>query len=197
VARWNRETIIDEILHRAQTQQDLSYSGMMTHNLALLRAAARYFGSWEKAVNGSGLDYNDWRRYKNWTNDRIILRIRELALNGADLSWRHVSLVLDPGLAAAAVKAHHFGSWRAALSAAGLDYGAIRRYKTWSDEEVLHRIRERFSHGQPLNAKTLEREDIALITAARRRFLAWHKSLEAAGFDFTELVLRQPPSEKQ
>ena len=120
--RWTRETILGEILRRYETQQDLSYSGLSRENLPLLRAAARHFGSYPLAVAAAGLNYDELRRYKNWTNERIVERLQELAAQSADLSWRHVSLILDPTLAAAAVKRHHFGSWRAALDAAGLDY---------------------------------------------------------------------------
>ena len=196
VPRWTRETILGEILYRYETQQDLSYSGLTRENLPLLRAAARHFGSYPLAVAAAGLDYDALRRYKNWTNERIVERLQELAQQDADLSWRHVSTKLDPTLAAAAVKRHHFGSWRAALEAAGLDYDLIRRYHDWDENEVVRRIRERHSTGKPLHAKALEREDTALITAARRRFPAWHTSLVAAGLDYTEIVLRNP-SEKR
>lgn len=196
VPRWTRETILGEILRRYETQQDLSYSGLSRDNLPLLRAAARHFGSYPLAVAAAGLDYDELRRYKNWTNERIIARLQELGQQGADLSWRHVSLKLDPTLAAAAVKRHHFGSWRAALEAAGLDYDAIRRYHDWDEKEVVRRIRERHSRGEALHAKALEREDTALITAARRRFPAWHASLTAAGLNYGEIVLRSP-SEKR
>ena len=194
--RWTHETILGEILRRYETRQDLSYSGLSRENLPLLRAAARHFGSYPLAIAASGLDYDKLRRYKNWTNARIIERLQELAAQSADLSWCHVSLKLDPTLAAAAVKHHHFGSWRAALDAAGLDYDTYRRYHDWDEKEVVRRIQERHSSGQALHAKALEREDTALITAARRRFPAWHTSLTAAGLDYTEIVLRHP-SEKQ
>ncbi len=194
--RWTHDTILGEILRRYETQQDLSYSGLSRENLPLLRAAARHFGSYPLAIAAAGLNYDDLRRYRHWTNERITDRLQELVSQGADLSWRHVSTKLDPTLAAAAVKRHHFGSWRAALEAAGLDYDTIRRYHDWDEKEVVRRIRERHARGELLHAKALEREDTALITAARRRFPAWHASLTAAGLDYGQIVLRSP-SEKQ
>ncbi len=194
--RWTHDTILGEILRRYETQQDLSYSGLSRENLPLLRAAARHFGSYPLAIAAAGLNYDELRRYRNWTNERITNRLQELVSQGADLSWRHVSTKLDPTLAAAAVKRHHFGSWRAALEAAGLDYDTIRRYHDWDEKEVVRRIRERHARGELLHAKALEREDTALITAARRRFPAWHTSLTAAGLDYGQIVLRSP-SEKQ
>lgn len=192
MSKWNQEAIAGEILRRHETKQDLSYSGMGREDLSLLRAATRYFGSWQAAVEFAGLDYNAIRRYKSWTNERIVERILALHAEGADLSWRYVSLTLDPSLAAAATKKNHFGSWKAALAAAGLDYDAIRRYRDWSEGEVLRRVRDLYAQGQALNAKSLERENITLITAARRRFPSWDRTLAAAGLDYRGIVQRAP-----
>ena len=192
MGKWSQDSIGAEILHRFESGFDLSYSGMTKDALPLLRAAARYFGSWQNAVESVGLDYDSLRKYKTWTNDKIVERIRELYAQNADLSWRHVSLTLDPSLAAAATKKSHFGSWREALDAAGIDYDAIRRYKDWSEDEVLRRIRDRYAQGELLNAKTMEKNDITLITAARRRFPSWDKTLTAAGLDYKNIVVRAP-----
>jgi len=192
VPKWNQDNIASEILRRHEAGLDLSYSGMTREDLPLLRAATRYFGSWQAAVEYSGLNYDDIRKYKHWTNDRIIERIRELYAQGADLSWRHVSLTLDPSLAAAATKKSHFGSWREALEASGLDYDAIRRYRDWSEEEVLRRVRDLYAQGEPLNAKNMEKNNITLITAARRRFPSWDRTLAAAGLDYKGIVMRAP-----
>jgi hypothetical protein len=165
---------------------------MTKEALPLLRAATRYFGSWQAAIEYAGLNYDDIRKYRSWTKDRIVERIRELHAQNADLSWRHVSLTLDPSLAAAATKKSHFGSWRAALDAAGLDYDEIRRYHDWSEDEVIRRIRDMYAQGEPLNAKSMEKKDITLITAARRRFPSWDKTLTAAGLDYKGIVVRAP-----
>jgi len=165
---------------------------MAREDLPLLRAATRYLGSWQAAVEYAGLNYDDVRRYKSWTNDRIVERIRELHAKGDDLSWRHVSLTLDPSLAAAATKKSHFGSWKDALEAAGLNYDEIRRYRDWSDEEILRKVRDLYAQGQPLNAKSMERDNITLITAARRRFPSWDRALAAAGLDYRSIVMRAP-----
>lgn len=190
--KWNNDAIASEILRRHGAGLDLSYSGMTREDLPLLRAATRYFGSWQAAVEYAGLDYEDIRKYKHWTNERIVERIRELYAQGADLSWRHVSLTLDPSLAAAATKRSHFGSWRTALEEAGLDYDAIRRYRDWSEEEVLRKVRDLYAQGQPLNAKSMEKNNITLITAARRRFPSWDRTLAAAGLDYKGIVMRAP-----
>lgn len=190
--KWSKDSIGMEIRSMYESGENLNYSSVAQSNLSLLRAATRYFGTWEAAVNFAGLDYSQIRRYKSWTRDRIVERIRELNEQGVDLSWRNVCLNVDPQLAAAATKKSHFGSWREALEASGLDYDSIRRYREWDDERVLQMVREMHARGAGLNAKNMELEDITLITAARRRFDSWHQALTAAGLDYRDIVQRAP-----
>ena len=190
--KWSKQSIASEIVRMHNTGDDLNYASIAHDQVALLRAATRYFGSWRAAVEYAGLDYEDIRKYRMWTRDRIVSRIRELHANGEDLSWRHVSTTVDPQLAAAATKRKHFGSWRHAIEEAGFNYGDIRRYREWDEAAVVNRLRELYAEGKDLNAKSVEELDITLITAARRRFDSWHKALEAAGLDYEKIVLRRP-----
>ena len=177
-------------MHKAG--EDLNYATIAQNQVALLRAATRYFGSWKAAVEEAGIGYEEIRKYKTWTRERILDRIRELNKKGEDLSWRHVSTVVDPQLAAAATKRKHFGSWRAAIEAAGLKYGDIRRYQEWNEQAVINKLQQLHAQGKDLNAKSMEELDITLITAARRRFDSWDKALTAAGLDYKKIVLRTP-----
>lgn len=172
--------------------EDLNYATIAQQQVALLRAATRYFGSWRAAVEHAGIGYEDIRKYKMWSKERILDRIRELHAKGEDLSWRHVSTEVDPQLAAAATKRKHFGSWRNAITSAGLKYGDIRRYREWNQQAVIDRLKELHAQGKDLNAKSMEELDITLITAARRRFDSWDKALTAAGLDYKKIVLRTP-----
>lgn len=190
--KWSKDSIAHEIQRLFQTGENLNYASIATEEVALLRAATRYFGSWRSAVEYAGLDYDEIRRYKTWTKDRILERIRELHALGEDLSWRHVSTAVDPQLAAAATKRKHFGSWRSAVTAAGLDYGQIRRYREWDAKTIETKLRELHAQGVDLNARNMEEYDITLITAARRRFDSWDAALTAAGLDYRQIVLRAP-----
>ena len=195
--RWSKESIGLEIRALYDGGANLSYSAMAKSYLPLLRAATRHFGSWEAAISFAGLDYDAIRQYKTWSRQRIIDRIHELHSEGVDLSWRNLSEHIDPQLAAAATKKSHFGSWREAIEAAGLDYDDIRRYKSWTDDRILAGLRERADQGEPLNAKNVQHEDITLITAARRRYDSWHLALKAAGFDYRSIVQRAPFKRKK
>ena len=190
--KWSKDTIAQQIATMFEEGVNLNYAQIAHDQVALLRAATRYFGSWRIAIEYAGLNYDDIRMYKSWTKSRILERIRELHALSEDLSWRHVSTVVDPQLAAAATKRKHFGSWKAAVTAAGLDYGSIRRYREWDEDTITSRVNELHTLGIDLNAKSMEEYDITLITAARRRFDSWDKALTAAGLDYKKIVLRTP-----
>src|SRR4051794_19275807 len=116
--RWSKDEIALEILRLYAANQPLNFGDVQKNNLRLLRAATRYFGSWKSAIEYAGLDYDRIRRYKVWTRDRIVEQIQKYHREGQDLSWRHVSVTLDPALAAAAIRPNRFGKWEAALEAA-------------------------------------------------------------------------------
>lgn len=184
--RWTKDAIALEILRLYAARQPLNYGDVQKNNLRLLRAATRYFGSWKAAVEFAGLDYDAIRRYKVWTHERIVEQIQQYHREGKDLAWRHVSLELDPALAAAAIRPNRFGSWRAALAAAGLDYDEIRRHRAWDDEQILAEIRRLHESGASLRVSEAAVEFPSLVAAARRRFEGWYEAIVAAGIDELE-----------
>ena len=109
-----------EILRLYAAKEELNYGSVQQNHLKLLRAATRYFGSWKDAIEFAGLNYDEIRRYRVWSEDKILAKIRKYHTEGKDLSWRHVSTQLDPPLAAAAIRSSRFGSWQKALEEAGL-----------------------------------------------------------------------------
>ncbi len=189
---WNKETLLETIRTYHQDNRDLSYTGIQRSMPTLLRAAVRLFGSWQQAVSAAGIPYEQVQRYTGWSRDRIIARIQELHRQGVDLSWRHISQEVAPSLAAAATKPRYFGSWRKAIEASGIDYRSVSRYRRWDEAAIIERLREMYERGEPLNAASVERDDMSLITAARRRFDSWDNALLAAGLDYKQLVLRRP-----
>lgn len=181
--RWSKEEIAREIRSLYLDGEELNYTSVERNHLALMRAACRYFGSWKDAVEFAGLDYDSIRKYVAWTNEKIVARIRELHRQEVDLSWRNISTNVDPALAAAAVRPSHFGSWRAALEAAGLNYDEIRRYRSWDDSLVVRELLELHDCGEALNSRGVQESTPPLFHAARRHFESWDGALEAAGLD--------------
>lgn len=187
--RWSKDAIAIEILRLYAAKEPLNYGDVQKSNLRLLRAATRYFGSWQAAVEFAGLDYEAIRRYKVWTQDRIVEQIQKYHREGKDLAWRHVSLELDPPLAAAAIRPNRFGSWKEALTAAGLDYEEIRRHRAWDPDQILAEIRRLHEEGASLRVSDAAVEHPSLVAAARRHFEGWYEAVITAGVDELEARL--------
>lgn len=189
---WTRQTIIDEIRRMHKAKEDMSFAALERNNLSLMRASAWHYGTWRRAVEEAGIDYESLSRYRRWSKARIIARIQELYAEGQDLSWRAVSQEVDPALAASALRPNGFGSWPEAIEAAGLDINEVARYKYWNEERVLKAIKERHKAGVNLSSRNAQKNDQSLFCAARRRFETWDKALEAAGLDASKIRIRKP-----
>jgi hypothetical protein len=189
--RWTRKSIIAEIKRLYDANEELYYSKAEDNHLNLVRAAGWHYGTWRRAVEAAGIDYESLSRYQRWNKQRIIDRIRELHAQGKELHWRAVSTQVDPALAAAALRPNGFNTWRDALAAAGFDIEEVARYKEWDEAKVLKAIRQRKRAGLSMHSKSLQSEDQSLFCAARRRFGSWDGALNAAGLKAEKIRLRK------
>ena len=196
--RWTQGKILQEIQDLWEAGESLAtrnmsrlgYSGMVT-------AAYRpeLFGGWRNAIIEAGLDPRKaFGRQRKWTQTRILSRIGQLHAAGRDLSYAaakrdHQYLVI------VASSARFFGSWGAAVEAAGLDYHRIRKRERWSRQKILERIREIHREGGCLTWSVARREHSALVAAAAsdRYFGSWRAAVEAAGIDHTAIRGRRRP----
>jgi hypothetical protein len=181
----------------------------------VMKAAARTFGSWPKAVIAAGVDPIKFRRVSLWTRDRIVEAILVRVLKNEPLGS---TTVRPQSLAEAAVR--EFGSWGGALAAAGLD---PKRYmgeaphsdrsamhvspgdtqesvilvgenslaplgprQCWSRETVCQAILVRLREHRPMNASAVCADDKSLYRASRKRFGSWRDALRAAGLNPAE-----------
>ena len=180
--QWTKKKILARIRRLRSKREDLSYSRVAGNQAGLLSAANYHFGSWKRAVLAAGIDYDrDVRRIPKWTQDKIIDTIKGLHKRGVDLSWTNVCRHSKySGMAYAAIRNTRFGSWGAALRAAGVAPSEVRRYEPWDEEKVIRRIRERARAGRQLNSKAMQEEDCKLFNAALKRYDGWEEALKAA-----------------
>ncbi len=114
--RWSPSRVLATIRALSRRRRPLRSAEFKRRFSSLSRAARRIYGSWPKAVIAAGVDPLKFRRVSPWTQERIIEAVLTRALKNEPLrSWT----VRPKSLAKAAVRT--FGSWRAALAAAGLD----------------------------------------------------------------------------
>lgn len=124
---------------------------------------------------------------KYWQPEMVIQHI--LARKDAEPLNAYYYSTHYPSAHAAAVRI--WGSWRDAIEACGLDYNAIRKYRVWSDAQVLAELVELHKVHSPLSSKFVQTEHKPLYMAAIRRFGNWNETLRRAGIDNRRVRLRQ------
>ncbi|MEM9399078.1 MAG: hypothetical protein AAF984_02620 [Verrucomicrobiota bacterium] len=189
--KWSRKTVKEQIISWKKEGKPL-YSHYVRQNFQeLLAAGIRYYGSWQKAVEASGISYEEVRRYRNWSQDAIIKTIQDLHQQGADLSFRAMMLSKYNSMVYAAIRPNHFGSWKAALESAGLAAEEIYRYRSWDEDSILEEIRNLKELGADLSSKVMDEIANPLIATARRRFGNWGTAVEKAGIDYSQIRRRR------
>ncbi|MHB9024768.1 MAG: hypothetical protein ACYC7E_11440 [Armatimonadota bacterium] len=160
---------------------------------SLVHAAQRVFGSWGAAVEAAGFDYSKIRRYRKWSRERVLERIRMHHAKGEDLSWRNVAYTLDPALAAAALREGRFDSWAEALRTAGLVPEKVARYRRWSLDLVQKELAMLLRQGVSLDQMTLQRQAPGLLAAVYRigGSLEAQRSVLEARLQMQSVVLRR------
>ena len=172
----------------------MSYMGVEKgehRDFALTQAARKFFGGWHEAVEAAGFDLSDVgipgsARYP--TSEAVIGGIQKRQARGMALN---VSALMtgkleqrDVSLAFSAKR--YFGSWPAALGAAGIDPStAVKRTTKYrSSADVIRELRQRVQSGLPINFTNVvkgKHRDVALTKAARKFCGGWQAALKSAG----------------
>src|SRR3972149_6017214 len=108
------------------------YNGSLKkpHNVAkehpkLYLKARKLFGSWKKAIEACGIDYEKTRNHKKWSREKIVKAIKELYLKGHSLRLK--DLRKEGMISIISAAQYHFGSWRKAVESSGICYTSVRR----------------------------------------------------------------------
>ena len=124
------------------------------------------------------------RSYKRWSRAEVLRIIGELQAKGVPLNSGHVARDY-PALAYAGRK--YMGSWEAAVEAAGIDYGRIRKKNFWNRKLVVERIRALAKAKEQLHVSAAEKNHGGLVGAATVYFGSWGEAIRAAGFDYRKI----------
>jgi len=188
--KWTKEKIIATIRELYEQGVDLSPTGIQKTHSALFSSARSktHFSNWRSAIAAAGLDYEEIKRGGDvWRPEDIIQGIRQgyeagEDLLGAGFKERNKKLYL------AACTKRYFGSWKAAIQAAGLDYKEIRSRRFWNKDRIVQRILELYEQGEKLVWSNIDRTHPDLYRAARRKenFGSWRHALAAAGLSYPE-----------
>ena len=123
--------------------------------------------------------------------------IRDIILssNGKEPLNSHYFSTTYPSVYAAAERI--FGSWGNAITASGLDYNAIRKYRSWTRMRIVTMIRKKYKDGEPLSSQYMQNNFKALYMAAIHRFKSWGKTIQAAGIDYNTIRMRRSMTPEQ
>ncbi len=165
---------------------------------AIVHQGLKRFGSWDAVLMRVGLDPMQIRlqrptvEYSRSETIRGIRRRQKAGLPMLEMSLRTGPHVDSPLSRAAKV---HFGTWRNALRAAGLDttssYGIVRFPDA---ESVCEDIRRRQRDGQAIGYKAMRQPGIGdkrLFVVACELFGAWENAIKAAGLDYSTIRQRK------
>ncbi len=117
VKKWSTEKVLEDIRRVAETEDDISHAFMKEKHPTLVAAATNYIGSWKKAIELAGLDYDEIiikgrrlraERKNEWY--RMLLVERLAKMNIAD---EKVLQERNPEFHKRIIK--YFGDWRTAL----------------------------------------------------------------------------------
>jgi hypothetical protein len=177
----SRDAIIREVVDRDIAGEDLSESAIRQREPAFYAVACDEFGCWETVLEYAGIDPKIAVAVRSvYSRERMIRRLRRLCATGYDLNAR-ANRARDPALYRAVM--HYHGSWRAGLTAAGINVAHIarRRGKQLDEETMTLWLQQRHAAGKSLvwTKACLDNRDIAL--AIRQHFGNWVRALEAAG----------------
>lgn len=175
-----REDVIRQIVARESRQERLDEPALCFEEPELHSAALEHFGTWDTALRYAGVRRPQRRKTMEYSAEVVIRRIRKLCSDGYDLSGKR-NRIRDPQLYAAAYR--HFGRWRGALQAAGINLqhlsGFSRSMKN-RKRRILRAIQSRREQGQSLEWSRVCLENRALATAARTVFGTWKHALAAS-----------------
>jgi hypothetical protein len=120
-----------------------------------------------------------WARTgQHWTDRKLLSEIHRRHRSGQSLRGKNV-----PDRIYLAGR-RLFGTWRAAVERAGLNYEEVTGIFRWTRTKIVKAIRELAARNVPLSATYVRAHHGTLFNAAVKAFArSWGKALRAAGFD--------------
>jgi len=181
-------------LHQAGV--DLSSGRVRRSHPGLFYAARSRLGSWQKALESVGLDYESIRRAQDWSPQTIIDRLRELHKAGEDL--RPVAIQKAHVALSGAVQ-RYFGTQRRAMEAAGLPYPGRSSCALahWTEELVLQSLRDLHAEGHDLRHRRMKEKRQPLYHAAKHFFGSYTNAVAQAGINYWQMSQAQLSAERE
>lgn len=175
---WTAERLIAEIQALARGGQYMSQSAVAAagHNRLIVRACTM-FGSWSRARTRAHIHFAPRKppgRGTTWDPDAVIAAIRERLRDGESLA-----VTKSPAPLVSAAQ-RHFGSWREAIEASGINYRDVNLNRHREDLELLDWLRGLAASDPSMTLYDLDRLGQHAV-ACRRRWGSLERAARAAG----------------
>jgi hypothetical protein len=130
--KWTKDTVIKAIQERYENGLSLTASAVVSENKKLYDAACYHIGSWGKAIELSGYNYDEILEEGNSSRsinctkcsaEDLLKFIRDRYENGKRLSSGYMQRNFNRMVK---VADYRFGGWKQAIEAAGIDYNEVR-----------------------------------------------------------------------
>jgi molybdenum-dependent DNA-binding transcriptional regulator ModE len=196
---WSPKRIATDLLTLYRTDPGLLKPAMlMENNPQLLRACRRQMGSYQLALKAAGIPYEAVVYPPSMTADEVVNRLTSLFERGHDLRYSYLRRYSGK-LFNAARKC--FGTYEAAVNAAGLDYPPSPPIRHWTAPLVLKHLTEMHRGKTDLRRRQFRKSNLPLYQAAVHYFGSYQSAVKKAGIDYrqmaTEQLHRQLPARRK
>ena len=182
IPKWTRERITRAIQDAYRKKADLSWTSVTKNKeySAMAYAAIRdnQFGSWDSALEASGIAPAKVRRYEAWDEAKIVRSIKARAGRKKPLNSKAMQDE-DSKLFNAAL--NYFGGWDKALVAAGIRPEDVYKRRRWNVDIIKKEIKGLHRAGEDLAAPNMRTNHSSLYSAACKYFKTWTAAREACG----------------
>ncbi len=198
---WSPDRITDDLraLYRRNPRL-LKPKALSNNQHRLLQACRRRFGSYKRALDAAGIRYGEVARVTAppLSPAEIIAWLKDLFERGKDLRYSKLA-EYNPRLLEAA--RHAFGTYAAAVNAAGFDYPPAPPMRHWTAVLVRKTLKDLHRKHADLRYRQFRKSRLPLFEAARHYYGTYLNAVKAAGIDYTEMVAgqlnRQLPTRKR
>ncbi|HEX4417999.1 MAG TPA: hypothetical protein VH165_08880 [Kofleriaceae bacterium] len=174
-AVWSKDRVVQQLRALDRDGQSTKWGDLIAAGHGnLVGAAVTYAGGLQAARAEAGVSEAVRRAPVQWDRALIMRTIQDRARDQESLA----SSKAPPHFVAAA--RWHFGSWAAALAAAGIDAGAVRLQRApFTRDEILAVIQRQAQGGTIVRPATLKRE--LKLDTVRKLFGSVRAAIAAAG----------------